>query len=79
MKMFLKRSSLVLQTPGRHRRRNIDFSNLLLIAYPEEDDVYFSRFKLAVVENEREITRQKRLYWRRESNGALMIVAEDDG
>ncbi|NCF73155.1 MAG: L,D-transpeptidase family protein [Gammaproteobacteria bacterium] len=72
-------SSLVLQTPGRHRRRNIDSSNLLLVAYPEEDGVYFSRFRLAVVENEREITRQKRLYWRREANGALMIVAEDDG
>lgn len=72
-------SSLVLQTPSRHGRRNIDFSNLLLVAYPEEEGVYLSRFKLAVVENDREITRTTRLYWRREANGALMIVAADDG
>jgi len=72
-------SSLALQTPSRHTRRKIDLSNLLLVGYPEEEGVYLSRFKLAVVENDRELTRTTRLYWRREANGALMIVAEDDG
>jgi len=72
-------SSLALQTWSRNVRRNIDFSNLLLVAYPEEEGIYLSRFKLAVIENDREITRMTRLYWRREASGALMIVAEDTG
>ena len=72
-------SSLALQTESRHTRRNIDISDLLLVEYPEEDGVYLSRFKLAVVESDREVARTTRLYWRREENGALLIVAEDDG
>jgi murein L,D-transpeptidase YafK len=72
-------SSLVLKTERYRTRRNIDLGDLLLLAYPEEEGVYLSRFKLTVEENDRELTRMTRLFWRREANGTLMIVAEDDG
>lgn len=77
-------SSLTLQTQSRRKRQRIDLSDLLLVAYPEEDDLYLSRFSisrfsLSSAEAERESTRTKRLYWRRESNGVLKIIAENDG
>jgi murein L,D-transpeptidase YafK len=54
-------------------------SDLLLLAYPEEEGLYLSRFRLTVVSNEREITSMVRLYWRRDEHGALRIITEDRG
>ena len=53
-------------------------SDLLLLAYPEEEGLYLSRFQLTV-SNERDITSMVRLYWRRDEHGALRIIAEDRG
>ncbi len=54
-------------------------SDLLLLAYPEEEGVYLSRFQLRLVDGGGETSAPKRLYWRRNSSGDLKIVAEDSG
>jgi len=48
-------------------------------AYPDEDDLYLSRFRQTVRDTEREITSTTRLYWRRNASGFLKIIAEDEG
>jgi len=72
-------SSLSMQTASLHATRRIEVSDLLLVGYPEEEGVYLSRFQVKVVEDERKTVTSKRLYWRRDGNGVLKIVAEDDG
>ena len=71
-------SSLVLQSGGL-QPADIVIRDLLLLAYPEEGELYFSRFEMTVVDDGRETTSMTRLYWRRDSLGALKIVAEDVG
>lgn len=53
--------------------------NLTLLAEPDDDGLYLSRFEQTLVEGERRITTMKRLYWRRSGNGVFRIVAEDNG
>ena len=54
-------------------------SDLLLLRYPEEEGVYLSRFRLHRAVDDRVIASTKRLYWRRNAQGALRVIAEDDG
>jgi murein L,D-transpeptidase YafK len=54
-------------------------SDLLLLRYPEEEGVYLSRFRLHRATDDRMVETTKRLYWRRNAQGALRVVAEDDG
>jgi len=72
-------SSLTLQTVSLRAIQQVNVSDLLLVAYPEEEGVYLSRFQLETVDDARKTTSRKRLYWRRDTEGALKIVAEDDG
>ncbi len=72
-------SSLSLQTGSLRAIRRAGVSDLLLLGYPEEDGVYLSRFQMEVVEDERTTVNRTRLYWRRDANGVLKIVAEDEG
>lgn len=72
-------SSLILQTESLDAIQSVSVSELLLVAYPEEDDVYLSRFIQAVVKDGQEILTTARLYWRRDSNGELKIIAEGSG
>jgi len=72
-------SSLTLQTGSLRAIQQVNVSDLLLVAYPEEEGVYLSRFQLETVDDARKTTSRKRLYWRRDADGALKIVAEDDG
>lgn len=72
-------SSFSLQTVGRWAITAVVVSDLLLLAYPGEDGLYLSRFRQAVVEAGRETVSTKRLYWRRNTSGALKIIAEDNG
>jgi murein L,D-transpeptidase YafK len=72
-------SSLTLQTGSLRAIEQVNVSDLLLVAYPEEEGVYLSRFQLETVDDARKTTSRKRLYWRRDAEGALKIVAEDDG
>ena len=72
-------SSFSLQTESLRGIRQVKVRNLLLVGYPEEQDVYLSRFQQQVTAEEREIVSTTRLYWRRDTNGVLKIIAEDDG
>jgi len=58
-----------------------DFSidDVLLMADPEEDGLYLSRFRQTIVDDARMTVTTKRLYWRRMPDGELHIVAEDNG
>jgi len=72
-------SSLNLQSAGQRAISEIALSDLLLLAYPDEENLYISRFRQTVKEGEREIVSMTRLYWRRDVSGALKIIAEDSG
>ena len=63
-------------------RRVLDdllIEELVLLADPEEDGLYVSRFRQTLVRGEQRLTTMKRLYWRRLESGAFEIVAEDNG
>ena len=72
-------SSLNLQTESLRSIESAAVSELLLVAYPEEAGVYLSRFLQTLVKDGRENSTTARLYWRRDSQGELKIVAEDTG
>ena len=73
-------SSLILQSANsQHIVREVNLSDLLLLAYPDEDGLYLSRFRQTVKGAEREIVSTTRLYWRRNASGFLKIIAEDEG
>jgi len=72
-------SSLALEALRRRAEHTVSVSDLLLVAYPEEDRVFLSRFRVTVVERETETVTSGRLYWRRNDGGALKIIAEDQG
>jgi murein L,D-transpeptidase YafK len=69
-----------LQTIAKRPITEVAFSDLLLLGHPVEENLYFSRFHLEVVEGEtRKVISMRRMYWRRSESGALKIVAEDGG
>ena len=72
-------SSLRMQTENLHAIQQVSVSELLLVAYPEEEGVYLSRFQTEIVAENRLTVSRTRLYWRRDADGSLRIVAEDDG
>lgn len=76
---FAEWSSLSLQTDSLRPTRDATVSDLLLLAYPEEDAQYLSRFRLTLTEGGRQTVTTKRLYWRRDAGGALKIIAENEG
>ena len=53
--------------------------DVLLLADPEDEGLFLSRFQQVIVEPDRKVATIKRLYWRRDENGDLKIVAEDNG
>jgi murein L,D-transpeptidase YafK len=72
-------SSLISQSARQRMIREVTLSELLLLAYPDEEGLYLSRFRQTVKDAEREIVSTTRLYWRRDASGALKIIAEDEG
>ena len=72
-------SSLRIQSESLRAIQRVSVSDLLLVAYPEEEGVYLSRFQTETVDDKRMTVSRTRLYWRRDAGGALKIVAEDDG
>jgi hypothetical protein len=72
-------SSFRVQTQNLSTLRKANFSDLLLLGYPDEDGLYLSRFRLMLLDGERETMSTTRLYWRRNSRGVLKIIAEDEG
>lgn len=70
---------LKAQTLGARPITNVSISEMLLLGYPEENELYLSRFRLRVTEGSNTVEVNKRLYWRRSERGALKIIAEDSG
>ena len=68
-----------LQTVGEALIQEFDVQDVLLLADPEDSGLYFSRFRQKIVDGGRTIVTTKRLYWRRNAEGELKIVAEDNG
>ena len=68
-----------LQTVSTTPIREFELQEVLLLADPEDSGLYLSRFRQIIVDGERTIVTTKRLYWRRTGDGALRIVAEDNG
>ena len=72
-------AAFVVATRGKRAISRVEVSDLLLLGYPGEDDLYLSRFWQRTTENGVTTETRKRLYWRRDGDGALKIVAEDNG
>ena len=68
-----------LQTFNNAPVKEFELREVLLLADPEVNDLYLSRFRQRIVDDERTIVTIKRLYWRRSADGDLRIVAEDNG
>jgi murein L,D-transpeptidase YafK len=62
-----------------HAVDDVSLEDVVLLADPEEDGLYLSRFRQTVVETDRTVVTIKRLYWKRSVDGELKIVAEDNG
>ena len=59
--------------------REIALEDVFLLADPEDDTLYLARFRQTIAYDDRTVAIIKRLYWRRTPDGALEIVAEDNG
>jgi len=68
-----------LQTFSNRPITAFELQDVLLLADPEDDSLYLSRFQQRIIDDERTVTTTKRLYWRRTEDGELKIVAEDNG
>ena len=72
--------SFSLQTVGQRPIAEVSLEELLLLADPAEENLYFSRFRLTIREEDgREINSMRRMYWRRSESGAFRIITEDAG
>jgi murein L,D-transpeptidase YafK len=72
-------SAYRLQTIGTAEIRNFSLDDVLLLADPEEDGLYLSRFRQTISDATHTVVTTKRLYWRESADGKLRIVAEDNG
>lgn len=63
----------------RHRTISIEVDDLLLLADPIEEDLYLARFRHTVTADDNTTVTTKRLYWQRQDDGSLRIIAEDNG
>ena len=59
--------------------QEFEIADVLLLADPEETGLYLSRFHQRVIRDDSVIETIKRLYWHRNAQGELRIVAEDNG
>ena len=59
--------------------REIALEDVFLLADPTDDGLYLARFRQTITYDDRTVAIIKRLYWRRTPEGALKIVAEDNG
>jgi len=72
-------SAYRLQTIGTAKVRNFFLEDVLLLADPEKDGLYLSRFRQTITDAANRVVTVKRLYWRESADGTLRIVAEDNG
>lgn len=72
-------SAFRMQTFSNRPIREFELQDVLLLADPEDERLYLSRFQQRIIDDERTVTTVKRLYWRRTESGKFQIVAEDNG
>lgn len=72
-------ASLRLQTLTNRGAADVSIDELILLADPEEEGLYLARFRQTVASAAGSTVTTKRLYWKRNEDGALKIVAEDNG
>jgi ketosteroid isomerase-like protein len=65
-------SVLVRETLGRRPITDVTVSELLLLADPNDEGLYLSRFGLTIIEGNQTFASTKRLYWRRSVSGVLL-------
>lgn len=57
----------------------VNIDDLMLLADPEEENLYLSRFTQVLLTDDGPVTTVKRLYWRQRAGNRWEIVAEDAG
>ena len=72
-------SAYRLQAVAGRSIQDFMLDEIMLLADPEENDLFLSRFRQVIIEDAQTIVTTKRLYWRRSANGDFRIVAEDNG
>jgi murein L,D-transpeptidase YafK len=72
-------SAYRIQTVGDRQIEDFSIDDILLVADPEDEGLYLSRFRQRIRESDRSIATTKRLYWRKNEQGEFKIVAEDNG
>ena len=72
-------ASFRLSTFERTGPATVSIEELILLADPEVEGLYLSRFLQRSADANGPVVRMKRLYWRRGDDGDLRIVAEDNG
>jgi murein L,D-transpeptidase YafK len=58
---------------------DVTISNVMLLADPEEPNLFLSRFTQVLMTDAGPVTTTKRLYWRRDEGNHWAIVSEDSG
>ncbi len=72
-------AALRLSSFERAGPKDVSIEDLILLAVPEVEGLFLSRFLQSCAAGVGRVVRMKRLYWRRGENGELRIVAEDNG
>jgi murein L,D-transpeptidase YafK len=72
-------SSYRLGVFGARPLEDVTIDDVMLLADPEEPNLYLSRFTQVLQTNNGSVTTTKRLYWRREEGSRWEIVSEDSG
>jgi len=57
----------------------VTLNDVMLVADPEVEELYLSRFTQILMTDDGSVTTTKRLYWRRSDNSQWTIVSEDAG
>ena len=72
-------SSYRLGVFDTRRLEGVTISNVMLLADPDEPNLYLSRFTQVLLMDAGPVTTTKRIYWRREDGNRWEIVSEDSG
>lgn len=63
----------------RRPLERVEIEDVMLVADPDVDGLYLSRFTQTLTTGEATITTTKRLYWQRSADGEMKIIAEGSG
>lgn len=68
-----------LHSVGSRKIDDFTVADVLLMADPEDEGLFLSRFRQQITEDGQTVATTKRLYWRKSAAGRFEIVAEDNG